>query len=126
MHIDQNFDSPPCSSKQQEIITQKVATFIIKNVQPLYILQSQAFRDLLLTCEPGYKIPCEKTIKEVFHSAYMWSKEQLQSLLKSTAITVHLTTDLWTAKSRHSYIRITATWLTSDFEFQESLLSYNQ
>jgi len=40
-------------------------------------------------------------------------------------ITVHLTTDLWTAKSRHGYLNVTATWLTSDFEFKEALLTCN-
>jgi hypothetical protein len=38
---------------------------------------------------------------------------------------VHLTTDFWTAKSRHGYIGITITWLTSDFEFREALLTCN-
>jgi hypothetical protein len=78
-----------------------------------------------LTCEPGYKIPCDKSIKNILCSAYTWSKEQLQSLLRSTAVTVHLTTDLWTSKSRHGYLGITVTWLTSDFEFQEALLTCN-
>ncbi|EXX55855.1 hypothetical protein RirG_221490 [Rhizophagus irregularis DAOM 197198w] len=36
---------------------------------------------------------------------------------------IHLTTDLWTAKSRYGYLGVTATWLTSDFEFREALLS---
>jgi hypothetical protein len=40
-------------------------------------------------------------------------------------IAVHLTTDLWTAKSRHGYLGVTATWLTSDFEFREVLLTCN-
>jgi hypothetical protein len=79
----------------------------------------------LLTCEPGYKIPCNKSIKNILYSAYTWSKEQLQSLLKSTAVTVHLTTDLWTSKSRHGYLGVTAIWLTPDFEFQEALLTCN-
>jgi hypothetical protein len=61
----------------------------------------------------------------MLHSAYIWSKKQLQSLLRSTAVTVHLTTDLWTSKSRHGYLGITATWLNLDFEFQEALLSCN-
>ncbi|CAB5368250.1 unnamed protein product [Rhizophagus irregularis] len=96
-----------------------------ENVQPLYILQNQAFQDLLLTCESGYKIPCDNSIKNVLYSAYTWSKEQLQFLLRNTVVAVHLTTNLWTFKFQHSYICITATWLTSDFEFQEALLSCN-
>jgi len=34
-----------------------------------------------------------------------------------------LTTDLWTAKSRHGYLGVTVTWLSSDFKFREALLS---
>ncbi|CAG8765234.1 797_t:CDS:2, partial [Rhizophagus irregularis] len=38
---------------------------------------------------------------------------------------IHLITDLWTSKSRHSYLGVTATWLSSDFKFREVLLSCN-
>jgi len=34
-----------------------------------------------------------------------------------------LTTDLWTSKSRHGYLGVTVTWLSSDFKFREALLS---
>jgi len=47
------------------------------------------------------------------------------NLLGNTATSVHLTTDLWTAKSKHGYIGVTATWLSSDFTFYEVLLSCN-
>ncbi|RIB11668.1 hypothetical protein C2G38_2250016 [Gigaspora rosea] len=65
----------PCTPKQQELITQSLISFIIKFVQPLYILQNESFRELLLTC--------------------------------------------------HGYLGVTATWLTSNFEFCEALLSCN-
>ncbi|CAB5180358.1 unnamed protein product [Rhizophagus irregularis] len=38
-------------------------------------------------------------------------------------MSVHLTTDLWTARSKHGYIGVTATWLSSDFTFYEVLLT---
>ena len=34
-----------------------------------------------------------------------------------------MTTDLWTSKSRHGYLGVTVTWLSSDFKFREALLS---
>jgi hypothetical protein len=34
-----------------------------------------------------------------------------------------LTTDLWTSKSRHGYLGVTVTWLSSDLKFREALLS---
>ncbi|CAJ0825785.1 7795_t:CDS:2 [Entrophospora sp. SA101] len=116
----------PCSPKRQELITQKLVTFIIKFIQPLYILQNQYFRELLLICEPGYRIPCDKTVKAIINDSFVCCKEQLCSLLNNNnVIAVHLTTDLWTARSRHGYLGVTATWLTSNFEFCEALLSCN-
>ncbi|CAG8658666.1 9096_t:CDS:2, partial [Gigaspora rosea] len=115
----------PCFYKRQEEITKKLVEFIIQYVQPLYILQVDAFQNLLLTCEPGYRIPCDKTVKGILYSVYEWSKEQLRSLLSGNITVVHLTTDLWTAKSRDGYLGVTATWLTAEFEFREALLICN-
>jgi zinc finger BED domain-containing protein 1 (E3 SUMO-protein ligase ZBED1) len=92
---------------------------------PLYVLQTKSFRDFVYACEPGFKVPCEKTAKGLIHKAYHWSHGQLKSLLNNSVTAIHLTTDLWTSKSRHSYLGVTATWLSSDFKFREVLLSCN-
>ena len=99
--------------------------FIIKFVQPLNILQNDAFRDFVHGCEPGFRIPCEKTVKNLIHEAYVWSSDQLMNLLNNTVTSVHLTTDLWTARSKHGYLGVTVTWLSSDFTFYEVLLACN-
>jgi hypothetical protein len=88
-------------------------------------LQNPSFREFVYACEPGFRIPCEKTAKGLIHDAYHWSHGQLRSLLGNSVTAIHLTTDLWTAKSRHSYLGVTATWLSSDFKFREVLLSCN-
>ncbi|CAG8697210.1 1362_t:CDS:2 [Dentiscutata erythropus] len=75
---------PPCPPKRQELITQALVSFIIKFVQPLYILQNTSFRELLPTCEPGYRIPCNKTVKALIYDSFLWSKEQLCSLLSNS------------------------------------------
>ena len=90
-------------------------------VLPLYILQNRFFREFVYACEPGFRIPCSKTAKQLIHQAYNWSCEQLSSLLHSSVTTIHLTTDLWTAKSRHGYLGVTVTWLSSDFKFRALL-----
>jgi hypothetical protein len=81
-----------------------LAIFIIKFVQPLHILQNDAFRDFVHSCEPGFQIPCEKTVKNLIHEAYAWSKDQLTNLLGSTVTSIHLTTDLWTASEKQARI----------------------
>ena len=88
-------------------------------------MQNQSFCEFIYTCKPGFRIPYKKTAKGLIHEAYNWSHDQLRSLLDNSVIAIHLTTDLWTVKSWHSYLDIIATWLSSDFKFQEVLLSYN-
>lgn len=104
-------------------MARKLIQFIVHLVLPLYILQNRFFREFIYACEPGFRIPCDKTAKGLIHEAYNWSYDQLNSLLYSTVTSIHLTTDLWTAKSRHGYLGVTATWLSSDFKFREALLS---
>ncbi len=117
--------APPCSPQRQDFLTKKLIQFIIQFVLPLYVLQNQSFREFVYACEPGFRIPCEKTAKGLIHEAYSWSHNQLKSLLDNSVTSIHLTTDLWTAKSKHSYLGVTATWLSSDFKFREVLLSCN-
>ena len=95
----------------------KLIQFIVHLVLPLYILENKFFRDFIFACEPGFRIPCVKTAKGLIHEAYNWSYDQLSSLLRSSVTNIHLTTDLWTAKSRHGYLGVTASWLSSDFKF---------
>ena len=71
-----------------------LVAFIIKFVQPLYILRNEAFCNLVYGFEPGFQIPCEKTVKNLIHKAYIWSKDQLINLLGNTVTSIHLTTDL--------------------------------
>src|SRR5437764_10896815 len=104
-------------SQKAGVIIRKLIEFIIHFVSPLYILQNRFFREFIFACEPGFRIPCDKTAKQLIHEAYNWSLEQLSSLLRSSVTSIHLTTDLWTSKSRHGYLVVTLTWLSSDLKF---------
>ncbi|CAG8814788.1 6527_t:CDS:2 [Gigaspora margarita] len=50
------------------------------------------------------KIPCNKTVKFIIYNLFTWNKEQLCLLLSNNIIAIHLTTDLWTAKSHYGYL----------------------
>ncbi|CAG8637563.1 13446_t:CDS:2, partial [Cetraspora pellucida] len=104
-------------------LTKYVVEFIVYDVQPLHILKCLPFRRMLLGFQPQYRIPCATSVKGYISNAYYTGIDQLQELLTKTAVIVHLTTDLWTAKSKYGYLGVTATWLTSDFKFREALLT---
>src|SRR5438045_4666913 len=112
-------------TRKTRFFRKKLIQFIIQFFLPLYVLQTKSFRDFVYACEPEFKVPCEKTAKGLIHKAYHWNHGQLKSLLNNSVTAIHLTTDLWTSKSRHSYLGVTATWLSSDFKFREVLLSCN-
>ncbi|CAB5393592.1 unnamed protein product [Rhizophagus irregularis] len=76
--------SKPCSAKRQELLARKLIQFIIHFVLPLYILQNRFFREFIYACEPGFRIPCDKTAKGLIHEAYEWSYNQLSALLRSS------------------------------------------
>ncbi|CAG8455881.1 2128_t:CDS:2, partial [Cetraspora pellucida] len=98
--------------------------FIIHDVQPLHVLQNSEFHRMLHRFQSQYRISSANTVKNYIYDAFVWSKSQFQKLLFSTAISVNLTTDLWTAKNNRGYIEITATWITPNFKLNEALLSY--
>ncbi|CAG8615438.1 6544_t:CDS:2, partial [Cetraspora pellucida] len=84
---------PLCLPHMQQLIARKLIQFIIQFVEPLYILQDESFCKLIYICVSVFRMPYNKTVKSLIYEAYNWT---------------------------HG---ITVTWLSSDFKFQEALLS---
>ncbi len=70
----------------------------------------------------AFPIPSSKRIKKEIHIGYTNSVEELKVLLENTCESASLTTDLWTAQSKHSYISVTLHWMSSDFKVYDCLL----
>ncbi|CAG8484715.1 8814_t:CDS:2 [Cetraspora pellucida] len=100
---------------KHDITKENYIEFLDKHNELLFILQNSSFYELILTCEPDYKILYNKTVKAIIYDSFLWSKEQLRLLLNSNVVAVHLTTNLWTAKSCHSYLSITAIIIKKTF-----------
>jgi hypothetical protein len=109
--------------KRQLSLEQSLITFIILDCQPLNILRNVAFRDMLHEFEPGFKIPSEDRCKKMIQESYNWTRDHLQELLKSSANSINITTDLWTSRRNDSYIGVTVSWIDQDIELHEALIS---
>src|SRR5947207_12420221 len=83
---------------RQKKLTQLLATFIIQSCQPFRIIESPSFIELVRGLEPGFVIPCVKTMHKVIRDAFDWSTEQLLGMMASDADTINITTDLWTSR----------------------------
>ena len=72
---------------------------------------------------PGFNIPGDDKIRRIINDAFVWSTEQLTSMLQS-ARSVCITTDLWSSRNDEPYIGVTAGWLDLiDWLLKEALLA---
>ncbi|CAG8618032.1 1660_t:CDS:2, partial [Scutellospora calospora] len=72
---------------------------------------------------PEFQIPYEKTVKKMIDKAYNWSRDQLFGIINIDGRYVNLMTDLWSSKTNQAYIGVTVTWINSNFELKEALLT---
>ncbi|CAG8528757.1 7265_t:CDS:2, partial [Cetraspora pellucida] len=89
-----NTDITPIDASKQRRITHHLVTFIICDVQLLCILKYLSFRELIYECVSDYSILYDKTVKNIICGAYNWTHTQIIELIKNTAQTINLTTDL--------------------------------
>src|SRR6266540_1313624 len=71
--------------------------------------------------DPEFIIPEEKKIRMMIAHSCGYNRDKLTQLLK-TAQSISLTTDLWTSRSKHGYLGLTATWINQNFEIMNVLL----
>jgi len=77
---------------------------------------------MMMILDPAFPIPSNKRIKKEIHIGYTNAIEELKILLENTCESASLTTDLWTAKSKHGYIGVTLHWMIEDFKVYDCLL----
>lgn len=95
--------------------------WILLTTQPLSIVTNKAFIEFIYNIDPQFIVPKEKKIRMMIAQSYSYNKSKLIQLLK-TAKSISLTTDLWSSRSKHGYLGLTATWINQNFEIMDILL----
>ena len=59
--------SKPYSSNSEKAqnVTQKIATFIVKDMRPYSLVDSKAFRDMIKALDPRYQVPSRNEFTEI-------------------------------------------------------------
>ena len=102
-----------------------MTNWIIEDLQPLYVVQSTSFRQLINELDPAFIMPDEKGIKKVIANSYNFTLPTLIEKIRVEAKSVSLTTDMWTAKSGQGYIGVTCSYIDSKFILHEVTLTVN-
>src|SRR4051812_2408591 len=90
---------------------------------PLKVVQSEIFRKFLYDLDPGFVIPDVKLVKQVIHCAFNYTLTLVVQYIEDHAISVNLTTDLWTARNWQGYIGVTCCFLDEKFQLHEIVLT---
>jgi hypothetical protein len=108
---------------KQQLITQKIAEMICKDLQPYSIVEDIGFRAVLTAAEPRYVMPSRKTfsadiIPKLYDDMITNVKSEVQG-----AVSLAFTTDGWTSRANNSYLSYTAHFITPSFELRNFCLN---
>ncbi|KAM9309723.1 uncharacterized protein KZ484_025693 [Pholidichthys leucotaenia] len=63
------------SASRKQMLDEAVLNFIVKDCQPLSIVESEGFRELIQAFQPSYVLPTRKTIKQMVAKKYEEEQE---------------------------------------------------
>ena len=105
-------------------ITSHIAEMMAVDLQPFSIVDNIGFCRLMALIEPRYTLPSRRYFSEVMIPAiYSKVKHHVSQLLSSTTY-VSVTTDAWSSTySHHSFMSLTAHFITDTMEKKDLMLS---
>ena len=92
-----------------------------KDLQPLSVVESEAFRNLLHIAEPQYSMPTRKYLKKQVTNHYSTLYAHIKSQLMQCS-QVCLTLDIWSSRQMRSYLGVTCHFI-ADFKLQSLMLA---
>ncbi len=102
------------SSVKRTRINQKLVGLIVKDLQPISIVEDEGFRHYSKELDPRYVLPTRKTLREtLIPDVYDKEMQKLQEDLDK-AKHVGITTDMWTSTATDSFNTVTAHYLNHD------------
>ncbi|XP_029316992.1 zinc finger BED domain-containing protein 1-like [Cottoperca gobio] len=97
----------------KQAVDEAVVNMIIKDCQPLSLVENEGFRELLKLIIPSYVLPSRKTIKALVSQRYEEEKEKTKKDLQS-AVAVSLTADMWTSMNMEAYLAVTCHYVDKE------------
>ena len=98
-----------------------IAEWCARSIRPVSIVNDSGFHTLLKFLEPGYALPCRKTISSILSRKHALGIEELRCILQK-ADGLATTSDLWTSKATEGYASVTGHFLDAEWRFQTRLL----
>lgn len=111
-----------CDEKKAEKVTQLIQTFLVSNMLPFRIVESESFINLMGFCVPGYKVPSRVSFSKLTEKQYESKKTELKDELKAVN-SISITTDSWTSVNTHSFTTVTGHFINNDWLLKSVVLA---
>ncbi|KAM8862514.1 zinc finger BED domain-containing protein 4 [Spinachia spinachia] len=110
---------------RQVLISEAIAKMIVRDLQPVSIVENQGFRELLELLEPRYTPEPQHYINSQLLPAYVYQAQLATRQALASAHALSLSLDLWRglAGATSGYVGVTCHFLTSDWQMHSALLA---
>ncbi|CAJ1085142.1 zinc finger BED domain-containing protein 4 isoform X1 [Xyrichtys novacula] len=110
---------------RQVLISEAIAKMIVRDLQPVSIVENQGFRELLQLLEPRYTPEAQHYIQSQLLPAYAYQAQLATRQALASAHALSLSLDLWRGFTGASagYLGVTCHFLTSDWQMRSALLA---
>lgn len=109
------------STKKQEL-DQLVLRMIVKDLQPLSVVENDGFRKLVHGLNPKYELPSRRVVaRTLYPSLYNIEVERVSGHLNDAKY-VSSTTDIWTSRKTQGFITVTAHFISPEWELLSVVL----
>ena len=116
------FKAQKCSKEKEKEITYRILYMICEDLRPVRMVECTGFKSLMSYLEPGYQIPSRKYFTRLLQQQYLSCKEVLITKFEKEAVSIALTTDIWTSRAVEVYITVTAHYLDPSWKMQSYVL----
>lgn len=109
----------------QVLISEAIARMIVRDLQPVSIVENKGFRELLHLLEPRYTPESQHYIQSQLLPAYAYQAQLATRQALASAHTLSLSLDVWRDKAgtTSGYFGVTCHFLTCDWQMRSALLA---
>ena len=108
---------------RQVRITDKVVNFVAGTLQPLSVVETEEYRDMMEVMDPRYIVPSRKHLstKLIPNKCEDLNKVMCTALRRASSVSV--TVDIWSSRQMRSFLGITAHYISPDWELRSAMLA---
>ena len=112
-------------TNRSESLNLLIGEFLIENMLPPDIVETQSFVNMIGTADPTYRVQPKQYYSDgLLTQLYDTYRSSLTDLIKSTpTASLHVTVDMWESKSKKTYTTISAHVITNDWNFESYVMS---